>query len=286
MLALILAFISFIGWGTGDVFSTLSSRKIGSISLTFWACVFGIIIFSFYIPYALPELAHYTLPLLLLNLGIGMLSLIGNLTFNEGLRVGVPSLVGTIGASFTAVTIILSVIFFHDHIEMHQIGIIGIIFLGVIISSLDVREFAAGKAKVEKGIVLAVVAMLCWGIDFTLMKILFPYVGWFWPIYFTLWLFPIVYLYTRIRKEKIISPFKKSAILPIVLSTLLLRSGDLSFNYAIGKGFTAISGAIAGAAPVLFVILALIFFQEKPKRQQLVGIVITLCGIVLLTIFS
>lgn len=60
-MAIMFALISFIGWGVGDIFGGIVSRKIGGYSSAFWIYVFSLIIATFYIPFAGNPLQHLTL---------------------------------------------------------------------------------------------------------------------------------------------------------------------------------------------------------------------------------
>lgn len=285
-MSILFAIVSYFGWGTGDIFGTVATRKIGAYSTTLWVFLFGAVIFSFYIPFALNDFRLYTLSLFLLNALLGFFFIGGNLAFNEALRISNASLVGTIAASFAALTVILSVVFLGDKITFLQAGVILLIFFGLALSTLNFRELKNGKAFSDKGILLALVAMVSWAIYFTFVKTLVNEVGWFWPNYISFLLFPLFFLYMKIRKIRLERPTYNKALLPLLASTFLLRSGDFSFNLAISQGLTSIVAPIAGSYPTLFVILAFLIFKDPITRQQVIGITTTLIGIVLLSIFS
>lgn len=285
MEGIILGLITFIGWGTGDIFGTLTSRKIGSVSATAWASILGLCVLTLYVPFAFNDLRGYTLPLLLFNVFIAIFSIIGNLAFNESLRVGVPSLVSTISSTFPAITILSAIAFFHESPSLLHIFFIIVIFIGVVIASLDPRDFLKGKRKIEKGVLLALLAMISWGIYSSLLRVVYPYVGWFWPIYITLAMFPLTLVYLKIRKEKLVNIFAKKAFFVLLIYTLLTRIGDLSLNRSVGRGLASTTGPFAASAPVLFAIIAYFLFKEKPNFRQKIGIVVTLVGIVSLSIF-
>lgn len=286
MEAIIFALISYLGWGIGDIFGTISSRKIGGYSTTFWVFLLGVIIFSLYIPFALNDLGRITPILLIFAIFLGLLEVAGNTLFNEATRISNASMVGTIGASFTAVTLIFSVIFFGESITQNQIIAAVVIFSGLILITLNFKEFKKSNFLHDKGILFAFIAMICWGSFFTFVKILTKEIGWFWPIYISFSLFPVVYLFMRFKGIKLQKPTYQYAILPLILSTILLRSADYSFNIGLSQGAVALVAPIAGSYPTLFVILAFLFFKDPITRQQILGIITTLAGIVLLSVFS
>jgi len=76
--------------------------------------------------------------------------------------------------------------------------------------------------------------------------------------------------------------------LKILLSTfmvaLLIRMGDTALNYGLTlPNKSSLVAPIAGAAPILFVISSHFIFKDKLTKQQVIGIIISLVGIVLLT---
>ena len=63
--------------------------------------------------------------------------------------------------------------------------------------------------------------------------------------------------------------------------------GTITFNYAISNGANiAIIAPIASAYPTLYVLLAFLIFKDKITKQQILGIIITLAGIVSLAALS
>lgn len=286
MQAILFALISYFGWGIGDIFGTIATRKLGAYSTTFWSYIFRVLIFALYIPFALPLLSNLNLPLLSLNLGLGFLLLVGFVAFNEALRIENAPLVGTIAASFASVVVVLSIIFLGDTISPQQLVAILIIFLGLFLSTINFKDFKNINSLLSPGVLFALIAMLSWGIYFTFIKIPVQQIGWFWPNYISFLLFPLVFLITKVRKIRINKPNYKNAFLPLLLVVLLTGVAEFSFNFAIGEGLSSIVAPIAGSYPTLFAVLAFIVFKDPITKQRILGILTTLLGIVILSIFS
>jgi len=89
---LLFALISYFGWGSGDIFGTIAARKLGAYSASLYSYILRIGIFGLYIPFALADLSNLTRDTFLLNIGLGVLLLIGFVAFNEALRIANPSL--------------------------------------------------------------------------------------------------------------------------------------------------------------------------------------------------
>lgn len=287
MLAIFFAIISYLGWGAGDVFGTAATRKIGPYSATLWYLVLQAIIFGAFTFAFISNLSSFSLTLLIFNIVLGVIGTAGLVAFYEGLRIGSASLVGTISASFAALVVILSIIFFKESITPQQTMAIIAIFLGLVFSSLDFNELKNRRLKVGKEIVLSLIAMVCWAIYWTFIKIPIREVGWFWPGYInTIASIPALYLYIKFKKVKISSINKQGAFMPIFFNAALLGIGSLSFNYALQKGLAAVVAPIAGSYPTLFVVLAFLVFRDKITKMQVAGIFVTLIGIVILSIAS
>ena len=279
MIAYLFGLISYVGWGSGDVFGTFATRKIGSFRTTFWVYVAGSIIAGFYIPFAIADLQHITPTLLLLNILLGSLYVAGNLTFNEALRRSSAPIVGTIGGAFAVVTILLSFIFLGENLSMTRTLLIILVFIGVYITTMSHNQ------KIDKGftsgIVLSLISCVTWGIYFTFNKVLMRSMGWFWPNYIPMLLFPIIGLYMKWKKVSLAVP-KISVALPIVLSTVALRSGDFAYNIGAGLGLTATIAPFGGAYPTLFAVLSYFVFRDPLNRRQIIGIILALTGLVAL----
>jgi len=152
--------------------------------------------------------------------------------------------------------------------------------------SLDFKDLKNKAVWVNKGTVFALIAMLLWGIYWTFIKIPIQTIGWFWPGLISVSTFPIVLLFMKIKRINLEHPNKKRILVPLIMNALLLGIGSWSFNLAIDQGLVSIVAPIAGSYSTLFVILAFLFFKDPITRQQILGIVTTLVGIVLLSIFS
>ena len=99
-------------------------------------------------------------------------------------------------------------------------------------------------------------------------------------------LFPVLYIVMRARSIPLSSPTVNSALVPLVVSTLMVRTAEFSFSLGISRGFTSLVAPIAGASPVLFVVLAFLVFKDPITKQQILGIITALIGVVLLSAFS
>ena len=287
MEAIFFAFLAFIGWGVGDIFVAVSARKLNAYSSTVWSLslttfLLGILSFFF-----LDDLKNMTPSIFLLNSFLGFLLISGIIAFREAFIRGASPIVSVISASFAVVTTILSVIFFQEKLTQPQIIAVLIIFAGLLLTMLNFNDLKKRELRFNKSILLAIFSMFAFGAYFAFIKIPVSEIGWFWPNYISLVApFPLLLLFIKIRKIKIIKPNQNGALVPLILSFALARTGELSYNLGISKGFASVVAPISGANPVLFVILSAIFLKDPVTKQQILGIITTLIGIVLLSTFS
>lgn len=282
----IFALVSYIGWGTGDIFGTAASRKIGGAATTFWTFLIGFVLFSLATPFMYSSLSGMTWPLFILNVVLGFLTVSGNVALNEAFMRSNASVVGTISASFAAIVVLFSVLFLGETVSPAQVVATVVIFSGVILCTLDVKELQTGTSKIDTGILLALYAAVSFATFFVFIKPVVHAVGWFWPNYISFFWFPCIYFYMRYRRIPLVGIKDMKTAAWILLSTALLRTADVVFNISVSLGLTTFVAPIAGSYPTLFVVLAFLVFRDQIKRQQVLGIICSLVGIVILSFTS
>ncbi len=283
-MGLLLALTTFVGWGTGDIFSIFPLRKIGLFVTSFWVLLFGFLIASLYLPFTLSDIQRITLPTLMLNIVLGFGFLSGNILAGEAFRISSAPLVGILIQSASAIVLILSALIFKDTITLLQIVCVITIFAGVVLCSVDIKEFKKISIKHDRGITLALIAMTLFSLYFTFMRIPSHQYGWFLPNYISFSLFPLIFILFKYKKVKLVKPKSNKIFAATFLSALLLRGGDIALNYGLANGYSSIVAPIGGASPILFVTLSSIIFKDKMSKQQFVGIAIVLLGILLLSL--
>jgi len=106
----------------------------------------------------------------------------------------------------------------------------------------------------------------------------------FWPAYLSWWGFPLVLLFMKTKSIKLKAPRDKRNIIFLGINVLLLVAALFSYNMALANGQTAIVAPIASSYPALFAFLAYFAFKDRLTKQQIAGIIITLLGIISLSL--
>lgn len=288
MEAILFALIAYFTWGLGVFAETIAARRLSPYSLGFWAFALSFVVTSFYIPFAMHDLAGLTPGLLLFNIFLAVSTILfGTLLYYEALRIENRAIVGTIASSFPLVTVILSILFLGERVSAQEAIAILVVFVGLFLASFDIDQLRSKKFIFSRGILLAIIAMIAWGTWFAFIKIPVSKIGWFWPNYFAFLTFPpLIFIYMKIKGKKLESPTKNNIFVPLIVSTLLVRIAEFSYNLGITKGLVAVVASISGANTTLFVILAFLFLKDPIKKQQTIGIIITIFGIIFLSIVS
>lgn len=285
-MAIFFALLTLIGWAVGDIFVTLASRRVGNIPTVFWGQVFSIILTSIYIPFTgFPVDFWMFLFALILGLSLSW----GTLFYFQALEVGNAQLAGTIGGSFVLPVVLLSVIFFGEKLSLIQVLGIGLILIGLVLSSFELKQLKNKKLEeifTDKGAKYALLAMIVWGIYYAVIRIPAESIGWFWAFYPANLFFILLFLFGKIKRNSLKVFTDKKTLFSILIFSLLINTAQFSYNLGILSGFTSVVAPIAGSYPVLFVILARLVFREKLSRQQSLGIIFSLLGIVLISLTS
>jgi drug/metabolite transporter (DMT)-like permease len=275
--------IAMFCWGISDFFAAKSVRKNSVIKTLVWSQVIGtaILIISFLFFFRLPMLSLTSLILILIGAFLNTIALLG---FYKGLQIGTISVISPISAAYSAITVVLCIVFLNEKLNAQQsIGII-LAILGTILVSFKFKDLIRLNLKnISVGVKYGLVAMLGWGIFYVFMKPLVVELGWFLPILLTK-MVGLFYLlsYTSIAKKDI--SFPKNAALLIIGVGIVETMGFLF----VGKGMisekAAIVALVSSVYPIITIFLARVFFKEMLGLNQKIGVAAVLMGLVLLSV--
>jgi len=282
-MAILFALIALVGWGVGDIFIAIVSRKIGNRVAFFLWLFFSFLVSLIYLPFAGP---FPNLNFFLLAYGMNVFVSVGTLAYFKALEIGNASLVGTIAGSFPLITVPLSIVLFHEQLNNIQLVGIVLILIGLILASLKeeaIREIQTGKIFSDKGVLYSLIILVTWGIYWSIIRVPIEQIGWYYTGLSGWMVFILIPLLGLIKKNPFTELKKRNVLLNVILMSTLLPIGSYAFNIGITLGYSSIVAPIAGLSPVLFVIIAHFVFKEALSRRQLAGIVISLLGIALIS---
>jgi len=158
-LSIMLAFAAMLAWGIGDFLIQKATRKIGDVETLAVIGIVGIVAFFPFVIKDLPLLLNFDNIFWLVVLGIVTFAA-GILNF-EALKLGKLSIVDVVLELELPVTIWMGVVFLGESLTFFQYGVISLIFVGMVL--IGTRSFEHFKAKMEKGVWIALIASFFMG---------------------------------------------------------------------------------------------------------------------------
>jgi drug/metabolite transporter (DMT)-like permease len=286
-MGIISGLISMFGWGTSDFLAAKSSRKISFVLTLFWAQLISFIVVLIYLIYNFNTLNFTGVSKFILIIIIsGFLGAISALFLYKSLSIGKVSLVTSITASWAMITVLLGVVFLKELLKINQILAIILIIFGIVLISSDFREFfQKDKPFFLTGAKEAIIAMFGFGISMFLIAVAVKSLGWFLPSFLSrlsLLIFLILYLFFKRQPIKI----ESGAISWIIVAIIGFLDIIAFFAYSIGVSseYASIVAPVAASSPLITIMLARIFLKEKLVLNQVLGVVITIAGIILISV--
>jgi len=284
-MGIIAGFLAMLGWGTGDFLGAILSRRIGHLLTVFWMQITG---FLFAVIYFGTNLKFFNfsdaikfLPVIAI---CGFLEVIAYLAFYKGFEEGQVSLVSPIGSSWPVLTIIFGLVFLKETLLTNQIIAIVLIFFGLILISINIKEIRQRKWVISKGVKEGIIAMVGWGILFFLLTGPSRALGWFLPVlifrFFTI-LFLLPFIFRNKNSNEI---FPRFYLAPLIIIGLLDVGAFFAYTFGIRGEQVSIVAPIIAAFPLVTVALAKIFLKEKLLLNHILGIISTIVGLILISI--
>ncbi|MFA4998542.1 MAG: DMT family transporter [Candidatus Paceibacterota bacterium] len=285
-MGIIAGLFSVLGWGIADFLGAISSRKSGHLLTLFWMQFVGFLIalvyfFAKFKNLSLNDVFNF-IPILVV---CGILEAVAYLAFYKGFVEGQVSLVSPIGSSWPVLTLILSLIFLEESLSINRLLAIVLIFLGIIMISINLKVFQKNKLNNLKGVKEGIIAMLGWGVMFFLLTGPSRALGWFLPV-FVFRLFAVLFLFFLIiiNKQSFRVEFKPASFAILLLIGLLDVGAFFTYTFGIQTEMVSVIAAVVATFPLVTIILARIFLKEKIVLNQIFGIISIIAGLVLISI--
>jgi drug/metabolite transporter (DMT)-like permease len=183
------------------------------------------------------------------------------------------------------ITVILSIIFLNEILKTNQIIAIISIICGIVLVSTNIKESFKNKLSFFTGTKEGIISMLSYGVAAFLLAFAIKSLGWFLPgILCRLFILIFIIFYAFINKQSLRARFQPSAwnlILPIAFLDII---AFFAYSIGVSSEYASIVAPVAASSPLVTVILAMIFLKEKLVSNQIVGIFLTLLGLVLISI--
>ena len=160
---IIAAIIALLAWGFGDFFIQRAIRAIGSYGALFFIGAFGAVFFLPFIWSKVPTL-FYPENLLILTITLAI-TFVGAVILFGALKVGKISVIEPVLSLEVLITLFISLFFLREAISSAQIGLIGLVFIGITMTVIHHEQkfwwqWWKKERWLERGVVLALVGAL------------------------------------------------------------------------------------------------------------------------------
>ncbi|HEX2068920.1 MAG TPA: DMT family transporter, partial [Actinomycetota bacterium] len=260
----------------------LVSRRIGSFTTLVLAQLGGLLLFTGMLAlpaFSLPDFQPvlFALPL------VGISGALGYVAFYRALQLGPIALVTPIGAGYAAIVITLSLVFLRESVPAMALAGAAVTIAGVAVTSTDWRRIRAERSHERGGIFYALLAMTGFGVGAFLVAIFAKDTGWFGTI-----------LLSRVGSALTLAVIlgfigfgelrnaPAWTFAPAMIMGVLDIFGFAAFARGSELGFVSITAAASVTYPLIPIIGGVLYFRERPAPNQLAGVAIVICGLVLM----
>lgn len=275
MTALALALGASLAWGIADFVGLLWSRTWGTLRVLWWAQVGGVSAIGLAAAIRAQGPEGWKILLAAPAALAGMIGLIG---FYRGAAVGAISLVSPIAGASAVIPVVFGIAAGDDP-STAQLAGIACAIVGVALASV-VRS--GGTRRLAAGAGLAVLAAVGFGFYFPPMHAAGRADFWWASLLFRMTALLLVGSVVAARRPALRMPRRDLAIaLGVGIGDTI---GIVCFAAASGRGLVSLTAVLASLYPVVTVLLAARVLREHVAGQQRAGIVLTLTGVVLISV--
>jgi len=183
-LGIIFGIVSLLSWGIADLLAKVVIVKIGGLRALFIQQLVGFLIIGIY-SFVFLTMPVITIQAMIILIITSIFATFGYIMFYKAMEHGNVSIISPIVSSWAAMTVVLSIIFFKETLTSLQGLAIIMIFCGIFLTSIVWGDFKKSiKKGFSTGVREAIISMICWGIAFTLLKIIVDLLGNIIPIVF------------------------------------------------------------------------------------------------------
>lgn len=224
--------------------------------------------------YAVPESLY---PVLALEILVGAAALV---TFFTALKEGKAGVIGALAQMYVLVVILLGTLVFGETLSLPRWIGAGILVVGGFMVAFE--KFSLKELKPEKGTLMVLGTILCWGLYYSYIKEVVEAVGPFYaPVLLETGIFIIILAYALMRKEKLGLPGKGMGG-NVLGGGIAIAVGTLAYTLSVQAVGIVLTAMMIAAVPVLNAIFARLILKEKLDRVKYVSIVLLMVGLLLI----
>lgn len=278
--------LTLLVWGVADFLVRVVAVRIGGISTAFFVQAIGLIV---------PGMAF---GVLVLSSGTGetdwatilwlaplTAALAGSAyaIYYTGIERGSVSVVSSVASAWLLVSVLVAALVLNETVGWEQSVLIGVVLLGILTIGFQPRSDERGASGMGYGLT----AMVFLGVALALWKPLTEAAGPFLAVLLARALASVVtFGFMKARALALVWPSTRFGVLILLAAAGLDAAGFVTYNIGLDRSPVVLIAPLAAAHPLGTIALAMLVLRERPGRFQAAGIVITLIGVVSLSVVS
>ena len=275
MSAFTLALGASLAWGVADFVGPLWGRTWGALRVMLWAQVGGVVAIA--VAVAIRGEGPHGWQILL-AVPAALSGTLGLYAYYRGMAVGSMSVVAPI-AGVSAIVPVAFGIATGDSLSAAQFAGIACAIVGVVLASLEHQE---GARRVAAGVGLAALAAIGFGFYFPPMHAAGSADFWWASVLFRTTALTVVAAAVAVRRPALrLRPRDLAIVVAVGVGDTL---GNVLFAASSSHGLVSLTSVLASLYPIVTVLLAAAVLHEHVSGSQRVGIVLTLTGVVLISV--
>lgn len=295
MLQLTLGLLIACAWGLADTAAAFALRHIAAVPVTFLAQATGLIILACVGILWFDKLGLSTLSpskmiwIVLAGILIGIFAISGYTAQYQSFEKGPLAIVSPIIAANGGITLLLSVFFLGERLELPDLVMLLVLLVGVVLAATKVSAFSlvrrSPSSLISRGMALAITALFGLGILNFGIGAAAQVTNWYLVILASR-MFSMIYLliYTHLihpsMEIKKVQPLRLGFwYLLAGCSGVFEMLGLIVFGIAARQQQTGPIAVIASSYIVISVFAGVVFFRERLSLRQMAGILLVAIGI-------
>ena len=285
-LAAFFAIIGTIGWGLSNASAKRMVERFGPVrAIVFRNFIAVSILAVASLAVGIPD--TFTVRMLAFGIALSFIGYFPFIFFLKGLEKGKVGVVYPISAGWVILAALIGILFLGDTLTMLKAASLALIIIGVLVSAVHFTELKKSDLfSMKSGVPYALVSAILWGVVFAFFIYPAEALG---GVFFALMVEGVVFitafLHLIVKRERLIQGVEEKRLLKksipfVFVSGIGAGFGTMFINFGYATGEIAIVSAIAGAQIVVAGVFAHFIYGERLSKQQYIGILLVLIGIV------
>jgi drug/metabolite transporter (DMT)-like permease len=279
----IFGFGAALAWGVGDLGAALVGRRVGSLATVVLVQVSGLAVILATVAIARPAWTGVWSDVALLA-GNGVFVAAAYVLHYRALELGPVALVSPLTSAYAVVPIALAWLVLGESIGVWFLVGATLATVGVVLVSLDPREFGEGTRMSRDGVPYALAAMIVFGVATFVIGVVSRHIGWVSTV-------ALGRVFTVVALTPVILA-RRPSIAPaggrFVVAGLGVGVADVLGIMALSRGTQvaplSLVAAVSATFPLIPFVGGLIILRERPAFSQALGVFAVIVGLVLLAL--